>query len=222
VAHDVNNVFTAIGLVGLALERRDGEDLRAHGSSLRNAVELGGRLIEQLSLFGGEGGAAARVGVDLAALIQRMRPLLVELMRGTRREIDLRAEAPVVVASPSELEQVVLNLCVNAAEAIASDAGTVRITLRDPAPDEPINPAALVLTVQDDGAGMDAETLAHVFEPYFTRKAAAGGGERGIGLSVVYGIVKRCHGTVSAASTPGGGTTFTVVLPRGRGPATTW
>lgn len=224
VAHDVNNVFTAIGLVGLALERREDEELRAHGSSLRNAVELGGRLIEQLSLFGGQGGAGASapVGVDLAALIQRMRPLLGELMRGARLDIDLRAEAPVVVANPSELEQVVLNLAVNAAEAIAGGTGAVRITLRDPRPDEPINPAALVLTVDDDGAGMDAETLAHVFEPYFTRKATEGRGERGIGLSVVYGIVKRCRGTVSATSAPGGGTTFTVVLPRARGPATAW
>jgi two-component system, cell cycle sensor histidine kinase and response regulator CckA len=221
IAHDVNNVFGVISLAGSLLQQRSEADVRASGASIGKAVELGARLIAQLSLFGNEA-PPAPARVDLGFIIQRMRPVLVELMRGARLEIDVATQPATVLASESEMEQVVLNLCVNAAEAVLPGRGVVRIELRDPRPDEPINPAALVLTVEDDGAGMDRETLAHAFEPYFTRKGNVGGeagkgGERGIGLAVVYGIVKRARGTVSATSTPGHGTTFTVVLPRAVG-----
>ena len=137
-------------------------------------------------------------------------------MRGASlpRDRPHREHDALVAGNESELEQVVMNLCVNAAGAVARrDEATSGPSCASRAPDEAINPAALVLSVADDGVGMDAETVAHAFEPYFTRKS----GERGIGLSVVYGVVKRAGGTVSAQSTPGGGTVFTVVLPRAPG-----
>ncbi len=209
IIHDVNNVFHMISLAGTLLQQRSEPDLRDSGASIRRAVDLGARLVGQLSLFGSDS-PSTPTQVDLAFVIRRMHPVLEGLMRGSRLEIDISTTQTTVLASESELEQVVLNLCVNAADAVASGRGVVRVALRDARPDEPINPAALVLTVEDNGVGMDEETLAHAFEPYFSRK----GGERGIGLAVVYGIVKRARGTVGAQSAPGSGTVFTVALPR--------
>ncbi len=215
VAHDINNVFNTLSLTGMLLEAREAEDLRRFGTSIQRAVGLGARLVEQLSLFGEEAAEGA-ARVDLAFLIDRMRPVLMEFMRGARLEIAVLSDATTVFANASQLEQVVLNLCLNAVEAIAEpSSGLIRIELRDARPDEPLNPASIVLTVEDNGQGMDVETQAHVFEPYFTRKA----GGHGIGLSAVYGIVKRCRGTISVRSTPGAGATFTVALPRAPSPA---
>ena len=215
VAHDINNVFHTLSLTGELLEAGAADDLRHQGTTIRQAVGLGGRLVEQLSLFGAEA-AEAGARVDLAFLIERMRPLLVEVMRGARLEVAVLSGATTVLANASQIEQVVLNLCVNAVEAIASPSeGLVRIELRDAHPDEPINPASIVLSVADNGQGMDAATQEHIFEPYFTRKVSG----HGIGLSVVYGIVKRCRGTISVRSAPGAGATFTVALPRAPSPA---
>jgi signal transduction histidine kinase len=214
VAHDMSNVFNALSMTGHLLETREAEDLRRQGDSINRAVGLGVRLVEQLTLFGDE---AAEIGapVDLAFLLARMQPLLLELMRGARLEITVSCAAPTVHANASQIEQVLLNLCVNAAEAVASTPhGLVRIELRDTRPEEPLDPTSLVLSVEDNGHGMDAETQAHIFEPYFTRKA----GGHGIGLSVVYGIVKRCSGTISVHSEPGAGATFTIALPRAPSP----
>ena len=89
----------------------------------------------------------------------------------------------------------------------------MRIELREPRPGEPIDARAVVLAIADDGRGMDAETQAHMFEPYFTTKV----GGLGIGLSTVYGIVKRAGGTIFVDSAVGAGTTFRIALPRTSG-----
>jgi signal transduction histidine kinase len=81
--------------------------------------------------------------------------------------------------------------------------------LREPLPDEDVSPTTVVLVVTDDGCGMDAETQIHMFEPYFSRKGLG----RGIGLSIVYGIVERSGGTILVESEVGRGTTFRIALP---------
>jgi len=197
-------------MIGATLETHEAADLRKHGSDIRQAVGLGSRLVEQLYLFGRQSDET-RPSVDLALLIDRMKPVLVQLLRGVGLEIEVTTDRTGVSIEPAQLEQLVLNLCVNAAEAISRPDGRVRIQLRDASADEPLNPAVLVLVVEDNGCGMDAETQAHMFEPYFTRKQ----GGHGVGLSVVYGIVKRCGGSILVRSTPGEGTTFTLGLPRG-------
>jgi len=214
VAHDINNVFNVLGMTGFLLEAREDQELRRYGDSIRRSVELGGRLAQQLSLFGEES-AAATTRVNLAAVVDRMQPVLTDLVHGARLEIALLTGTPIVIANDSQIEQVLLNLCVNAIEAISpAPAGVVRIEVRDPHPGEDIDPASVVLTVQDNGRGMDAETQAHIFEPYFTRKV----GGHGIGLSVVYGIVKRCRGSIAVQSERGGGATFVIALPMAPAP----
>ena len=135
-------------------------------------------------------------------------------MSGKRLDIAVLAAAPTIVANAGQIEQVLLNLCVNAVEAISSRP------MADPGRDPRSAPGR---AGGSDGGGAQRrgqrprhgpETLAHVFEPYFSRKASG----HGIGLSVVYGIVKRCRGSISVRSEPGAGATFTIALPRAPAP----
>jgi signal transduction histidine kinase len=216
VAHDVNNVLGALDLIGVALEADARTDVAAHGGEIRRTVDFGSRLVEQLLLFGRES-AATGESVDLGPLLQQIRPVLARLLRGARLELDLAVpEGAFVPVGESELKQIVLNLCVNAAEAVGA-GGLVRLELREPRPDEPISPTSIVLAVVDNGHGMDAKTQEHIFEPYFSTKPAG----HGIGLATVYGIVKRAGGTILVDSSVGGGTTFRIVLPRVARPAST-
>jgi signal transduction histidine kinase len=209
IAHDVNNVLGALDLIGVALEADPRTDVAAHGGEVRRTVDFGSRLVEQLLLFGRES-AASGDSVDLGALMQQIRPVLSRLLRGARLELEVSLpEAAFVSVSQSELKQVVLNLCVNAAEAVAA-GGLVRLELREPRPDEPISPTSIVLAIVDNGSGMDARTQEQIFEPYFSTKPAG----HGIGLATVYGIVKRAGGTILVDSSVGVGTTFRIVLPR--------
>jgi len=207
VAHDLANVLGALNLMGASLESDIPKDLHALGGSIRHAAELGDRLVKQLSTFGREA-ASSRQPVDLVATARAMEPLLSRLTHDARFALDISVPRALVTAEPGEMEQVLLNLCVNAVEAIAK-GGSVRIQVRRPILSEPISPTFVVLSVADDGGGMDPETQMHMFEPYFTRKSAG----HGLGLSIVYGIVKRCEGTILVDSAPGEGTTLRVALP---------
>jgi len=128
-----------------------------------------------------------------------------------------------VLADPSQIEQVVMNLAVNARDAMPR-GGRLRITTanrRVPAdgeqPSDGVRPGAYVtVTVADTGVGMDPDTQARIFEPFFTTKEPGKG--TGLGLSTVYGIVRQSGGQVTVESVPGQGSTFTVFLPRYEGP----
>ena len=125
---------------------------------------------------------------------------------------------------PSQLDQILMNLCVNARDAIA-DVGRITISTanvdvddRHAATREGTTPGQYVrLTVRDDGCGMTAETLTKIFEPFFTTKAVGEG--TGLGLATVYGAVKQNGGAVTVSSAPGQGTTFEIYLPRHMGTA---
>jgi signal transduction histidine kinase len=209
VAHDVNNVLGAIDLIGATLEAGDSPDGAACGREVRAAVAFGSRLAQHLMSFGRQAAPPAE-DVELGGFLARVEPVLRGLLRGARLEIDVATrEEAIVAVDLAELKQLVLNLCVNAAEAVGP-GGLVRIELREPRPGEPVDARAVVLAVADDGRGMDADTQARMFEPYYTTKP----GGLGIGLSTVYGIVKRAGGTIHAESAPGKGTTFRITLPR--------
>jgi signal transduction histidine kinase len=207
VAHDVNNVLAALGLIGLALEADGRTDVAKQGATVRRVVDVGKRLVDQLSLFA-RGTADVAEIVDLGALLRDVQPMLERLVQGARLELNIETEATVAV-DRSEFQQIVLNLSVNAGEAI-SEEGVVRVELREPRTDELLSPTSVVLVVSDDGHGMDAETQSHIFEPYYSRKQPG----RGLGLAIVYGIVERAGGTIIVDTAPGRGTTFKIVLPR--------
>ena len=146
-------------------------------------------------------------------LLRSTLPANIELV------LSLSAEAPLVLADPSQMHQVVMNLCVNASQAIREKAGRIEIALEPFRADRkfmhehPGFPAgiALRLAVTDTGPGMDQRTLSRIFEPFFTTKAPGEG--TGLGLPVVHGIVKNHRGVIQVFSQPGQGVTVHVYLP---------
>jgi signal transduction histidine kinase len=208
IAHDMNSVLGALDLIGVMLSSDARADVARHGTEVRQTVTFGARLIDHLLLFGRQE-AGPTESLDLEDLLRRIEPVLARVLQGKGFELRLAAPGAMVRVASAEMKQVVLNLCMNAAEAVGT-TGSVRVTLREPHPEEPISPTCVVLTVVDDGVGMDEEIRSRIFEPYFSRKPAG----QGIGLSTVWGIVKRARGTILVDSAPGVGTTIRVALPR--------
>jgi two-component system, cell cycle sensor histidine kinase and response regulator CckA len=205
VAHDFNNVLTAMMLRVEALRLERPADV-ALGQALREVVEAGergARLVQQLLTF-----AKARVPtprpVDLSRTLREMEPMLTTLTQG---KAELRIESsptPALVSvDPSQVEQVILNLVVNARDATRAADGQIHVKLS-------IEPETVLLMVVDQGAGMDAATREQVFEPFFTTKLDGSG----LGLSTVYSIVQQAGGSVTVESVEGQGATFSVRLPR--------
>ncbi len=219
-AHDFNNVLTAIaGYAGLlADELPPSHPGQANVAEIRKAAERAMRLTGQLLAFGRRDAQERRL-LDLNDVLADVLPMLRQLV-GERIDLvtNLGAPLPLVLADSGQLEQVLVNLVVNARDAMP-DGGHVVVSTTVVNLDRAFvrthpgaRPGAFVrLIVVDGGAGMDAGVLAHIFEPYFTTKAPGRG--TGLGLSTVYGIVKQSDGYVWAASAPGSGTTMIVDLP---------
>lgn len=178
-------------------------------AELAAEADRGLALNRQLLDFGGS--AAAQVNVDVSDLVSKMRPMLERLAQGKAQLLTELAGDCIARGDPTQLEQVVLNLVVNARDAIA-DRGTVRVsTRRVDLPAADASQRFVQLSVTDTGSGMSAEAKARVFEPFFTTKPEGKG--TGLGLSVVFGVVKRCGGQVTVESELGKGTTFNLFLP---------
>jgi PAS domain S-box-containing protein len=221
VAHDFNNVLTAIlGYTGLLLDGLPTlSPLRPDLEEIRKAAERAAGLTRQLLAFSRKQVLETRV-LDLNELVADMDRLLRRLLG---EDIDvvtnLDRTLGAVRADPAQLEQVVVNLAVNARDAMPH-GGRLLIETRNAELDDsyarehaPVRPGRYVmLALSDTGTGMTPETMAHVFEPFFTTKEAGRG--TGLGLSTVYGIVKQSGGYVWCYSEPEQGTTFKVYLPR--------
>jgi PAS domain S-box-containing protein len=221
IAHDFNNLLTVInGFSDLILADLPRGDPRAELLlHIRSAGERAAGLTKQLLAFGRKQFlVAAPVDVngavrDLAAVL---RPMLGE---DIDLEMSLQPDAGRVLADPRQIHQIVMNLAVNARDAMPRGGrlllGTARARLGDAsegaAPELP--PGEYVeLWVRDTGCGMDEQTRARVFEPFFTTKEVGQG--PGLGLATVYGIVKQSGGHISIDSQVGQGTTFRIYLPR--------
>ncbi|HEY8039647.1 MAG TPA: ATP-binding protein [Polyangiaceae bacterium] len=213
IAHDFNNLLTVILLSVDFLSKHAG----VHGSrveEIRNAAGRAASLTGQLLAFSRR--APLRpVPLDLNAVITRTRTLL-ERVIGEDIEVTFSpaAEAPTVLAPEAQLEQVLLNLAVNARDAMPSGGHLTIRTVVQPRSTSPRGGATgrqVRISVADSGTGMDATTRARIFEPFFTTKEQGKG--TGLGLATVFGIVSQCGGTVEVESELGKGSTFHVVLP---------
>jgi signal transduction histidine kinase/CheY-like chemotaxis protein len=220
VAHDFNNILgTMLASVDFLLdELPESGTPRADAETIRAAVKRGAELTQQLLAFSRQQVLEPKVVTlnELVADTQRM------LMRTIGEDVAIRVSLGEHLASarvdPGQIQQILLNLSVNARDAMPA-GGTLAIQTRNtilndatPMSHSVANPGPyVVLTVSDDGTGMGAATLAQIFEPFFTTKPKGRG--TGLGLSTVFGIVEQSGGHIRVASTLGHGTTFEIYLP---------
>ena len=219
VAHDFNNILSVIlSSAGLIRdELRPSDPLREELGELTAAAERGRELSGQLLAFSRHQPIAPHA-VDIVRLLRRLERMLHRLLPAS---ISLEVRAPgtpiTVLADPGQLEQVIVNLTVNARDAMP-DGGEIHIELTTGLPSAAqASQHGLALdaharvAVSDTGTGMTDEVREHVLEPFFTTKPAGEG--TGLGLATAYGILRQHHGGLDIASTPGVGSTFTVLLP---------
>jgi two-component system cell cycle sensor histidine kinase/response regulator CckA len=211
VAHDFNNLLGAVYLYTDAVAPHLPAQFRGMASEVTTMLEVGKRLTQQLLAFGKERASDGPLGsVDLHAAIEHVLPIVrTGIGRGIELELRLLPSGARVCGETSQLEQIVLNLCLNARDAIAGN-GEITVVTREPTPADDVAPDCIVLEVRDSGTGMDEATRSRIFEPFFTTKH----GGSGLGLATVYGIVRRCGGSVRAISDIGAGTTMLIALPR--------
>jgi PAS domain S-box-containing protein len=222
VAHDFNNLLAAIlGHAALALKQLpEGSPARRHVEKAAGAVERAADLTRQMLAYSGRGHFVVRP-TDVNALVRENLPLFeVAVPKSVRLEARIDPEPPLVDADVGQIQQVLMNLVINAAEAIGERGGTVTVAtgVREVAGSDealwrasgqPLAPGRYVsLEVRDDGPGMDAETVDRIFEPFFTTKFTG----RGLGLAAVLGVVRGHRGALSVESAPGQGTVFRILF----------
>lgn len=225
VAHDFNNILTAIsGHSELCLKRlKPKNPLYRHIEEIRKSGERAASLTRQLLAFSRKQILQPeiidlnQIVVDMSKMLQRLIGEDIDLLMG------LDADLGKVKADPNQIEQVLLNLSINARDAMPRGGRltieTSNVHLSEEFSRDHVSVSAgqyVMLAVSDNGCGMDAETQAHIFEPFFTTKEVGKG--TGLGLATVYGIVKQSEGTIWLYSEVGRGTTFKIYLPCAEGP----
>ncbi|RMH51289.1 MAG: PAS domain S-box protein, partial [Zetaproteobacteria bacterium] len=222
IAHDFNNLLTAImGNAALARMRLD----TTHPAvkmldHVEQASERAAALCKQMLAYSGKGKFVVEA-VDLSALVEEMTSLLqVSISKSVVLRLDLSRQLPPIEADVAQMQQVVMNLVINASEAIGEKSGVITIHTGAIEVDQAyiettylqdrIQPGRfVVLEVSDTGCGMDEETQKRIFDPFFTTKFTG----RGLGMSAILGIVRGHHGAIKLYSEPGKGTTFKLLFP---------
>src|SRR5213594_80860 len=224
IAHDFNNLLTIInGYTELLLARLPGNDKMSRDvNEIRQAGQRAASLTRQLLAFSRKQILEPKV-LDLNAIVVELEKMLRRLIgEDIRLTIAPAADLRRIKTDPGQIEQVIMNLVVNARDAMPQ-GGNLTLETSNVVLDQAyaarhvgVRPGAYVmLAVSDTGCGRDKEAMAHIFEPFFTTKAPGKG--TGLGLSTVYGIVKQSGGNVWAYSEPGRGTTFKIYLPQVEG-----
>jgi PAS domain S-box-containing protein len=221
IAHDFNNLLTGIiGNASLVLEQTSPDDpLYPH---LQDAVEAGKQaadLTRKLMAYAGKGRFLIR-NIDVAALLRDVLGLVRASIPTTIQVLlELPAPLPPISADPAQMQQLLMSLLINAAEAIGEGRGAIRLAASPLQSEDPVAgrmsatrvpPGRYVaIEVTDTGCGMDDATRARIFDPFFTTKFTG----RGLGLAAARGIVEAHHGAIQVFSRPGQGSTFKVLLP---------
>jgi two-component system, cell cycle sensor histidine kinase and response regulator CckA len=220
IAHDFNNILTVITSYGSVLQAElpEASASRADVAEIQAAADRAATLTQQLLAFSRQQPMQAVV-LDLNEVVGGVRRMLDRMIgEDVMLTVEPAAEPALVAADPVHVEQVLMNLAVNARDAMPN-GGRLSIAVEHvdgadagmpPLPDEGAGDY-VALRVTDTGTGMSEETQAHIFEPFFTTKAPGMG--TGLGLATVYGIVEQAGGAVRVQSAPGRGTTFVVLLP---------
>jgi signal transduction histidine kinase/CheY-like chemotaxis protein len=217
VAHDFNNLLSVIlGYSQLAKERSDGQQPLSHDlQQIEQAARNAATLVRQLLAFTRQQVLEPKV-LNLNTVVERVQPLIQRLIgEDIDFQVKLEPRLDRIKADPGQLEQVIMNLALNARDAMPEGGKliieTSKEALDDAASPQPAGLASAVLSVSDSGTGIDQATQERIFEPFFTTKPAGKG--TGLGLATVYGIVKQSGGHISVHSEIRKGTTFKIYLP---------
>ncbi len=220
IAHDFNNILSAIfGYIELAdMQAKNDDKLRGHLANALAGARRARDLVQQILTFSRKADhqkkpfPLAIIVKEVCKLLRSSIPATIEITQ------DIQSRA-VVIVDPTQIHQLVMNLCTNSYHAMEDTGGSLTIRLHDQKSDkrpqetkdtaEPDN--FVVLEITDTGSGMDEETRSKIFEPYFTTKAHGKG--TGLGLALVHGIVSNCQGKIEVTSAVGKGTTFRILLP---------
>lgn len=222
IAHDFNNILSAIfGYTEMSIARSPEQspvrrDLERILQAARRARDLVRQILGFSRMRPGQSRKPVRIGPVIREALAFLRALIPSTIE---MKINIADDDSVVLADPTQIHQVITNLCTNAAQAMEESGGTLEVSLERTT----VSPSSvaqlkeleqldcLVLTVRDTGHGMDPATLQRIFDPYFTTKGQGKG--TGLGLSVVHGIVRGHEGAITVNSTPGKGSVFQVYLP---------
>lgn len=220
IAHDFNNILSTVQGLVYILEKKLYEDSPLRGYTARISLSLSKAkgLIQSLLTFSRTQTISPRP-TDINALIRKMRPLLAGILgENIRLEVRLPEGEMIIKADPVQVEQIIMNLCTNARDAMP-DGGSVNIESEavvieaqgDTEAGEEGPGRYVCVKISDTGAGMDEEIKEHIFEPFFTTKMSGEG--NGLGLAIVYGIVEQHGGSIDVSAAPGEGTEFRLYFP---------
>ena len=221
IAHDFNNILSAImGNAEIALYHLQGQpSVRYSIEQILKASQRARDLVRQILAFSRQTAQELRP-VEVGSIVREALKLLrATLPASIEIRLNQTASNDTIMADPTQIHQVLINLCTNAQHAMSESGGVLEIGLSNLEPDSSMLEDHLDLTpgtylkvsVSDTGQGMPPETLDKIFEPYFTTKEMGVG--TGLGLTVIHGIVKNLHGVIMVASTPGQGTRFDMLFP---------
>jgi len=213
VAHDFNNILTGLLMHAELLEGALSDDptLAAWVGSVLTSGRRAADICQQMLAYSGQA-TFQLVDTDISWLVRDTERLIhLSLAKSVRVQLDLEEGLPVVHADPAQLQQVVMNLVINASAAMGPRGGTIQVRTRRSGPPEGFSDASpwVRLEVEDDGAGIAPDLLAKIFDPFFTTKFQG----RGLGLAAVRGIIAGHEGRLDVTSAVGVGTTFTALLP---------
>ncbi|MGD9971538.1 MAG: PAS domain S-box protein [Desulfatirhabdiaceae bacterium] len=220
VAHDFNNLLQAISGYTqlLLLDKREGDPDHLKLSAIEKSVDRAAKLVHQLLLYSRKADSERRFVNLNQEIVQAVRIMARTIPRMVEIEFHPDTRLGTIKADPVQMEQILLNLGINAADAMP-EGGKIVIQTQNITIDDAnarslvtITPGNYILmTVSDTGSGMDEKTLKHIFEPFFTTKGVGKG--TGLGLASVYGIIKAHGGVIRCDSQPGQGTTFRIYFP---------
>jgi PAS domain S-box-containing protein len=222
IAHDFNNLLGGVVVQAelVLAELHAGMSPERGLKAIRDLAIRGSEIVRQLMIYAGKESEVVGLA-DVSQIVEEMIELLkMSVSKHAVVETDLGNDRPAVRANAAQLRQIVMNLVINASEAIGDRDGIIRVRIRRATkgrdamiPKGVAEGDYLQLEVADTGCGMTPETQARVFDPFFTTRSAG----HGLGLAVVHGIVRRLGGSINVASEPGEGTTFEVLLPCAEG-----
>jgi len=212
IAHDFNNLMGGVlaETEVAEMEVHDGDSPLETIRRIRSVALRGAEIVRELMLYSGQDEEDPLVSTDVSALVREMRDLLkTSIPKHVGLSLELSENLPPVMGKPSQLRQVVMNLIINASEAVGERTGTITVTTSRQMNSASQPRECLKLEVRDTGAGMTDEVKARIFEPFFSTKAAG----RGMGLAVLERVIRDHEGTISVGTAPGQGTKFEILLP---------